>query len=515
MATNSIPKEVKERRPDHYTGVERYWQAAEDWYQITLSPEQREILETVAENKYTHIEGGNGFGKTFAIVALALAFHRRHYPSSVVVTSGTFGKLKRTFCADAEGLHTNSPFNNESPWWPKGSWKWSPTPHIDVEGEPTWQFEIASPEDAGELEGVHNDYTLVIVDEADKKAVDESTLDSMDSLISDDNDRMVIVSNPPEDETNVISNLYDIGIPAVKQQYSTFDSHNVHVELGHREGNTIPGLASLSKLKLKWEAENAEKWPGYETARKQSLRGTPEFREDLSARWYRRYAGIMPPAGAAENRPFDLDLVNASYVEDPSDIVINAPRRGTGIDVARSGDRTVQIDERDLWLSVPYSQPGTDHTVQFDKIWGNLETNRQPPIAVDAIGEGSGKADDTARRFPEVERFANDAVAAQSETYKNRWTEGLCELGKWMERGGQFANKPLRKELQIAAREITLEEQYIKNRETNVYVADPKADIEDVLGHSPDHLDAAIMAVLMSEGLFTDETPSIRDSFAV
>jgi len=261
-ASNDIPPFVRERLPENYTGKERYWQAAEDWYGITLSPEQREILETVAENKYTHIEGGNGFGKTFAIVALALAFHRRHYPSSVVVTSGTFGKLKRTFCADAKNLYDNSPFTADVPYLDQGAWKWSPTPHIDVAGEPTWQFEVASPEDAGELEGVHNDYTLVIVDEADKKAVGESTLDSMDSLISDDNDRMVIVSNPPEDESNTVANLYDVGIPATKRTYSTFDSHNVQVELGRRDGDTVPGLASLSKLKLKWEAENGEAWPG-------------------------------------------------------------------------------------------------------------------------------------------------------------------------------------------------------------------------------------------------------------
>jgi hypothetical protein len=496
MSTQELPDPVESRLPENYTGPEKYWQAAEDWFDITLSPEQREILEHVAENQYTHLEGGNGFGKTFGIVALALAFHKRHYPSSVVVTSGTYGKLKRTFCADAEGLHKSSPLF--------GEWKWSPNPHIDIAGEPTWQFEIVSPEDPGELEGVHNDYTLVIVDEADKKDVDLDTLDSMDSLISDQNDRMVIISNPPEDETNAVANMGEIGIEPARLQFSTFDSHNVQVERGARDGDRVPGLTGLHKLQKKWEAYNGEAWPGYEKARAMSLPGHEEFRKDLNTLWYRRFAGIMPPAGASKNRPIELDAVNAGYVP-CEDFDPTGPRRGTGIDVARSGDRTVQIDEREGVLVVAYSEPGTDHTIQFQEIWDNLDDEPTAQISLDAIGEGSGKADDTAARYPEVDRFKAGENAAQESDYKNRWTEGLCELGKWLERGGTFTDTRLRKELQIAARVLTLEETYYSSREDEVYVADPKEKVKDRLGHSPDHLDAAIMAICAAEGLQPEE----------
>jgi hypothetical protein len=496
MSTQQLPDGVEQRLPEHYTGPERYWQAAEDWFDIALSPEQREILEHVAENQYTHLEGGNGFGKTFAIVALALAFHKRHYPSSVVVTSGTYGKLKRTFCADAEDLHGSSPLF--------GEWKWSPNPHIDIEDEPTWQFEVHSPKEPGELEGVHNDHVLVIVDEADKKDVDLETLDSMDSLISDRNDRMVVISNPPEDETNAVANMGEIGLEPEKLQFSTFDSHNVHVERGARDGDRIPGLTGLHKLKKKWKGHNGEAWPGFEEARAMSLPGNKQYRKDLNTLWYRRFAGIMPPAGATKNRPIDPDLVARGYVERAGDLDAGS-RCGTGIDVARSGDRTVQIDERDGVLIVEYSEPGTDHTVQFNTMWGNLEAEPGAQISGDAVGEGSGKLDDTAQRFPDVDRFKAGETAVQAEEYKDRWTEGLCELGKWLERGGGFADTRLRKELKIAARELTLSETYIKSRDAQVYVADPKDAVKDRLGHSPDHLDAAIMAVTAAEGLQPEE----------
>ena len=482
-----------QKLPEYYTGTGQYHEAFEDWFGVPLTQEQKHIAEAVKLNQYVHVESGNGFGKTFGTVALSLAFWARHYPCSVVVTSGTYGKLKRTFCADAEKLHQNSDLF--------GEWKWSPNPHIDVEGEPDWQYEIVSPDDPGELEGVHNDYTLVIVDEADKRDVGLQTFDSLDSLISDENDRMLILSNPPEDETNSLEQLDQIGIDPVKLQFSTFDSHNVLVDLGLREGDRIPGLATLERLKTKWEAYNGIEWPGYEAAKAMSDPKSEDFRSDLSTIWYRRFAGIKPPAGSVDNKPFTLSDVEMAF--NPS--AEGASRRGTGIDVARSGDRTVQIDETGGVLEVKYSEVGTNHTIQFERMWQRLDENPDPMIFVDAVGEGSGKADDTAMKFPNVHRFKSGEDAAQLSDYKNRWTEGLCELGKWMKRGGQFSDTSLRLELQTAARCISLEERYYASRGEEVYLATKKDQIKDRLGHSPDYLDAAIQAVLAAEGILPNE----------
>lgn len=482
--TMSLTPAVKQRLPENYTGTTKYWKAFEDWFGVTLTQEQRQIAEALALNQYLHVEGANGFGKTFGTVAIALAFWARHYPSSVVITSGTYGKLKRTFCSDAEKLHQDSPLF--------GRWKWSPNPHIDVDGEPTWQFEVMSPEDHGELEGIHNDYTLVIVDEADKKDIDLATLDSLDSLISDKNDRMLILSNPPEDESNSLENLDEIGLNPVKMQFSTFESHNVLVELGEREGDMIPGLATLDRLQKKWESHNSTSWPGFTEAKNMSDPNHEAFREDLSTIWYRRFAGVKPPSGAAKLRPFYLTQVDKAFDEH---VTTTNTRQATGIDVARSSDKTVMISERENVLTVDYSKPGTNHTVQFNAMWEILDKSPTKPITVDAIGEGSGKADDTSNLYPSVHRFKSSEDAFQSDTYKDCWTEALCEFGKWMKRGGTFSDTTLRQELQIAARTIELEEKFYQSRSDNVYKASSKDKVKEVLGRSPDHLDAAIMAV--------------------
>jgi hypothetical protein len=487
------------RRPSHYAeradvGDETWLEdAIEDYLGLEVTEAQRQICRSVASNRRTLVITANGLGKSYILAAIAVIWLVVRYPAVSFATSGTEKKMRRTFCKPVENLHDNAVVPLP------GEYKSRPE-RIEIEGEPEHFFEAASPKDADELEGVHAAYTLAIIEEADKPAVDQDILDSMRSLVTDEQDRMVAIANPPKDETNSIKALIDSPKWDV-HRFSSFDSHNVQVELGEVDGEKIDGLATLTKIRDDWEEYHDEAWPGVDAARQSG------HRDDLDERWYRRRLGEMPPEGAAQNRPFGLDLVEAAYVD--SETLSVGPRRGAGIDVAREGDRTTMLTECLNALQVEYSEPGTNHTEQFDELWSMLDDTPNIPISVDAIGEGSGKADDTAARYDDVERFKAGEEAAQSTEYKNRWTEGLCELGAWMERGGQFSDRRLYEELAAAAREITLEEKYYSSRDDEVYVADPKEKIKDRLGRSPDHLDAAMQAVLAAEGIQPeDDGPS-------
>jgi len=495
---------VKVPPPSHF--AERADQGDSEWIEdaieaylgLTLGPKQREICRSVVTHEQTAVVGANGTGKTYITGAIALVWQTIRYPAITFGTSGTGKKLYRTLCRPIDKLHGSALGGAGLP----GKFKRQP-PRIDYD-DPEHYFEAATPTDTGELEGAHSAYTLAIIEETDKDDVTADTVDAMRSLIPEwETSRMLAVGNPPRDEANVFADIIDERSSWHVIRVSSFDSYNVLVETGAAEGETIDGMATLSALRKDWEDYHDESWPGVEQARAWSTPEHEAFREDLDERWYRRRAGIIPTAGAAKNRPFTLSLVNGAY--DPDGVTGTGPRRGTGIDVARSSDRTVQIDERDMVLDVAYAEPGTDHTVQFNAMWDLLDADPDAPIAVDAVGEGSGKADDTVARFPDVERFKNGANAAQTTEYKDRWTEGLCELGNWFEAGGTFADTELRKELQIAARVVTLSEKYYASRDDEVYVATPKDKIKEELGRSPDHLDAAIMAVLMAKELRADE----------
>lgn len=483
--------------PTRFGGSERYWRTAEECLGITLSPEQREILETVADNRYTYLEGANGFGKTYGLLALALGFFLRHYPSTIMTTSGTYGKLKRTFCDPLEEIHQDAGLSAIS------DWKWSPNPHIDVPGKPTWQFEVASPEDAGELEGVHNEYTLTIVEEADKDAVDDEVIESMESIVTDDKDRMIVVANPPKDELNIVNELRND--PKYHNlNFSTFDSHNVKVELGERDGTMIPGLATIQKLRDDWESYNAEPWPGVEEARYAHDRTHEKFRNDLDQRWYRRRGGVLPPDTAGAHRPIYVSNVQDAWERTPDPEKTSQNPTAAAIDVASSSDSTVLAAVHNNELRVYYSQTGTHHAEQRRRLWNILdEWENDFPIAVDAIGVGQALADETMQRYENAHDFKANRDACHADDYRDYWAEALALTGRWLRDGGAIAddgetsrdNARLKEEMMVAARCIEFDTRYLKSRDTDVLEAEGRDELKERLGHSPDHLDAALMAV--------------------
>lgn len=461
--------------------------AIEDYLGITVTKPQRRICRAVVRNEKLLVQTANGLGKSYILAAIANVWLAAHYPASVLATSGTYPKLKRTFCKPVESLHDNALGGVGLP----GTYKHSP-PRIEIDGEPHQYLEAASPKDAGELEGVHGGYILGIIEEADKDDVTEATFEAMDSLVSDNRDRIVAIANPPRDETNSLWGLYEDPTWNVIR-LSSFESHNVHVETSAVDGEPIDGLATLWKIKQDWESYVGEDWPGCERART-----AHERRDDLDERWYRRRAGVMPPAGASTHRPLSPDLVETQYDPDvtpPCDFP-----EALGIDVARSGDDTVATGPHGDVLVTHFARQGTDHTQQEQDLAGIIREWRTPPIAVDAVGEGSGLADGLDDRFGTVDRFKNSAVAAAETTYDRRWGESLALFADYLAAGGVIRDSNLYEQAKIAARTVTWEEKELGKRGTDddgakVLSATPKDDVKQRLGRSPDHLDAALMSI--------------------
>lgn len=482
------PPEDYRERPDGMAD----W--ARDFVGYDLTPEQREIVEAVSENRYVLVMGANGFGKTFCLVLLATAFFYTRHPSSVMVTSGTYPKLKRTFCDDMDHVLSRVSERGGLP----GEWKWSPTPHVDVPGEPRWQLEVASPDDPKELEGVHNKYTLGVIEEADKDDVTESTVDSMESLVSDERDRMVVVANPPEDEGDVVTDLVE-GDKYEVLRFSSFDSHNVRVELGERDGERKPGLAGLRKIKDDWEDYNDEPWPGIDEARRVSDPEHPDFRDDLSSRWYRRRAGIIPPAGSGVRRPFHRpDATGAVDLE----LVPDGEPLAAGLDVARQGGDWCVLT---LLFGSGYDLTAwrdEDHNENERRASSILDANGDPVVAVDAVGEGSALADSLGRAH-DVIRFkaGTRPHGAREEDHYDQWTSGVVALGKMLQSGAAVSppagDRLTAKELRAAARVIELEDR--ERRSGDVVRATPKGEVKDSLGDSPDRLDSMAMASYAAE----------------
>jgi len=471
---------------------------------LRLGPKQREICRSVVNNERTAVIGANGTGKTYITAAIVLAWQTVRYPAISFGTSGTGKKLYRTLCRPIDKLHEQANGGAGLP----GTFKQQP-PRIDYD-DPEHYFEAATPSDAGELEGAHSAYTLAIIEEADKEDVTAETIDAMRSLIPDyETSRMLAVGNPPEDELNVFDEITDEASAWNVVRVSSFDSFNVRVETGELEGETIDGMATVSALREDWLDYHEEDWPGVAQAEAWTDPDGAEFREDLDARWYRRRGGLMPPDTASTFRPYDADTAKSAY--QPSVSVQRAKPVGSGIDVARAGDRTVLTT---LWsngaLTVRYQATGTDYPTQETELVADrrLGGDNTHPVAVDAVGEGSGLADYLDDRLPNLYRFGSDKKPLTDGTdddnpfglvnYKSQRAEALAALGNALDSRFAYDDGDLREELVAGARTIKFDTQTLDSRGEHgaeVVTVNSKDDVKDRLDRSPDLLDAAMMAV--------------------
>ena len=461
--------------------------AVEDLLGLTVTGAQREICRGIVRNHKLLVITANGLGKSYILAAATIVWILIKYPAVAFATSGTEKKMKRTYCKPIKNLHEHGRFGNNLP----GTYKHSPE-RIEFEENPEHFFEAASPEDAGELEGVHAAYTLSIIEEADKKDVDADVVDAMDSLASNEQDRVVAIANPPEDESNIVHQLDEDDPTWETIRFSSFESHNVQVELGETDGEQIEGLATLWKIKQDWRSFNNREWPGVEAAR------TSHTNTSLDKRWFRRRLGRMPPAGASANRPFYLAQVKSAYQRQPLSFPSSVSPDGLGMDVARKGGDMNVIAGKFTTASGPEIHildewEGQDHTAGEQHVRDTLNLDWTARFPIDADAEGSGLADRVDTFYPR-ERFSNGENAVQSQKYKNKWSEALALFGKFLQDGGTFAHSDLREEALAAARVIEFEEKWYSSRNAEVYKANSKDDIKDVIERSPDYLDAAIMA---------------------
>jgi hypothetical protein len=524
--------------PKNYTtGNNRYIRFAQDFLDLRLSEEQKRVLRTVAQNQRTLVWGGNGPGKSFVIAVLKLGYLFTNPDSIVLGTSGSYQQYEDTMWKPLNNMFSDAKDKYGLPGRSKGGNR----PILEIDDE--WYAKIISPRDPGELEGRHGPDVLVVIDEADKKYVEEQHFDSAGSSITDMNDKLVAICNPPKDETNVVAKKKEDPRWEVIE-LSAFDSHNAKVDAGIINEPRIPGMTDLITIASDWESYNKRPWPlaeenyphgdwpgmpevinqiedgvitrdealewiapGYVVAKE-----AHERFETLDERWYIRRAGVMPPEGADTHRPIEPADVRAAWDRSTPKTVSESPR-SVGIDVARSGDQTVMIGEHNGELRIHFAERGANHETQKqDVVEGTaispgLKDWPDPQVAIDR-GYAPGFHDYVSDRIPNVVGFQNGTKPVELTRWYDKWAEALFHMGQWLDQGGVINDAELREQLMVAARVVKFSSRTLNSRGKNgaeVFEASSKEKIKEELGHSPDYLDAALMAVWR---LRTDPTPT-------
>lgn len=485
---------------------ERYIEWMRDYLGVELTPPQEKMVEAFCRNQRTLIVGANGFGKTYFIASLSLAFLYTNFPAVVLATSGTFGKMKRTYCEPIREFHENT-------WGLPGTYLKGEV-RIRMDGYPNHYWQAATPSDPGELEGVHSDYLLGVIEEADKRAVGEDIFDSMSSLLTDRRDKVIATANPPQEAGDIVNDLMDDKTWETVR-FSSFDAHNVQVEINHDspykhdshgrlaledgwpllkkevEDEMVDGIVRLRQIKEDWEAWNHTEWPGLEEAM------TSGERDDLDVRWYRRRLGQKPPEMAVVHRPYTVDDITNAFDRDPA--LQTATPQGLGFDVARgTGDYNclVGIFGREIRVLDRWHLDGaTTHVDSEEHVRDLMEGSWSCPMAIDAVGEGSGIADMVNEWYPHVIRFNNGSNAEQSEKYDNKWAESNAIFGQVIRDGAGFTDSRLREEALAGGRTLEFDESYRRGSGHDVLKVTSKKRLKQALGRSPDVLDASLMAV--------------------
>lgn len=497
------------------TGESRYVDFNDKFIRRDLARVQEVILRSVANHRRVLIISGNGVGKSYIVALLKLAFAYTNEDSVVLGTSSTYSQYVDTMWRPLIEMQKDL----KKIGLP-GRLIGGKAPQLELDDD--WYIKVVSPRKPDELEGRHASDVLVVIEEADKPYITDEHFSSAASSVTDSGDRMVAIANPPKDESNVVYEKMQSDRWHVIQ-FSSFDSHNVLYDMGE-EDTYIPGLVDLPLLAEDWENWHGEQWPGAEKAwnrreypgitelvdmyergemERESIvellrpgfnhvKHAHEERKDLAEDWYRRRAGVIPPDTAQTFRPFTLE-----HVSDAVDAKMSRPTSkplAAGYDVARQGgDWNVLACRYDDTIHVYDRWRGVDHNVNYRMVTAALRQWGEPPIAVDASGEGSATADRIAQRH-NVRRFKFGEKATQSQSYKLKWDEALWYLGKFMKNGGTIGgHKDIEKELSAAAREITYSEKYYSSRKDQVIEMTPKEAVKERLGHSPDILDAILM----------------------
>ena len=80
--------------PASLTGAQRYARTAEQLLGVTLTAEQRTVLEALAEHDRVHVMSGNGVGKSFVAAVICGTLNSAR-PMSAIVGATTTGEMNR------------------------------------------------------------------------------------------------------------------------------------------------------------------------------------------------------------------------------------------------------------------------------------------------------------------------------------------------------------------------------------------------------------------------------------
>lgn len=387
----------------------------EEYLGIHLWDKEKEIIESIRDNRKTTIRSCHGSGKTFTVASGALWFLAAFQPSIVVDTAPTHRQVANQFWREFRRAHKRAKIN-------LGGELLKTQYNID---EDWYAIGVSTKETTGEdtadkFQGFHGENILFIVDEA--SGVLDAIMEAIDGAMSGGlTVRLVYTGNPTRRTGRFADSFTDSGFK------------KIHINAFETPNFTANGILSAKDLTEEKVKKAKIIIPGLVTP-EWAWEMLKKYTEDSDV-WRVRVLGDPPQKES--DTVISIDLVERAI---DADRTREGEEEIIGVDPARFGDDfTAFVYRKGNYAKVLEKIHGQDTMAVAGRAKNWLKTFSNAKMHIDIIGMGTGVFD-RLREQPEVANRVcgvNTALPANDkERYKNLRAEGWDDLAKeWLKTG--------------------------------------------------------------------------------
>lgn len=364
---------------------------------------QAEIMESVRDNRRTAVPSCHSAGKSFIAARIAAHWIETHPPGeSFVVTSAPTGpQVKAILWKEIGRAHAHGGLvgrTNQTEWWLK--------PPQSKEELVAYGRKPADYDEAA-FQGIHARYVLVILDEA--CGMPTNLFDAGDTLISNENSRMLAIGNP-DDPVTEFAEVCKPGSGWSVIPISVFDTPNF-------TGEEVPGHIRELLVSRLWQEEKLRKWGA----------DNPMY--------IAKVLGEFPEVTAG-------GLISIKWIKEAQERELKPTRPvELGVDVGGGTDRNVIACRRGPVVRIVERNHDPDTMRSLGRVMQQIRETKATETKIDAIGIGAGmcnRANEIAHDTTETTNVRERAgtivpvkvgmPANEGEDYKNLRAEGYWNL---------------------------------------------------------------------------------------
>jgi hypothetical protein len=369
-----------------------------------LWSKQREIVESVWNNKKTTVKACHGIGKSFTAGKIILAFLFSFKNSIVLSTAPTWRQVEKLIWKEVRAAYAKSRVPLGGELMPK-------SPELQIIQD-QWYAAGISTNDPNRFQGFHEEHILVIADEA--AGINEDIFIGMDGLLTSANSRLLLIGNPTSTSGSFYGSFKDPSFNKISIScYETpnFRAFNI-LPADIANGNWFNKIGNRKMIAPKmitpeWVADKHRKW-GVDSPLYQS-----------------RVLGQFPTEGDDTLIPLSwVELAMERWEETPEGSVIEL-----GVDVAEFGSDSTCIATRKGRKVLPlevYAKQSVMETA--GKVMAKYFQDNPSAIKIDVIGLGTGVAGRCAEQGAPITRVNVAESPGGGDDQKERFINKRSQL---------------------------------------------------------------------------------------